>query len=132
MPVAPTSVIQDSESITIMQNNGIQPRQPWRFELVAQLLVLAAIFMPELAHAQVADLGGLAQVGGFLKSIVNLVIFEWGYYIAILALAITFGLLFRGHLSLGAALWCCVGIIGFFFSPSIVSSIKNLARSFLQ
>lgn len=56
-------------------------------DLTANALVMALVFLPQLAHAQ--DAGGtFGGITAFLKSITQLLIYEWGYYIGIITLAI--------------------------------------------
>jgi type IV secretion system protein VirB2 len=87
-------------------------------------VMLAVVLLPQLAHAQSAGdtFGGITD---FLKSITNLLIYEWGYYVGILTLAIQgyrwktgrIDLLQLGGWGLG------IGIV--FFAPNIVTDLKE-------
>ena len=95
--------------------------------IALQLAALAVVLAPELAHAQADPTSGLGQVGGWLKSFLKLVIFDWGYYLGAGALAVCGAMLWRGHMALGPFIWCCLGIILFFFAPSITTTLRNTA-----
>lgn len=74
-----------------IQENKNSPRKGDRVDrtlsLTANVLMISLVFLPQLAHAQAVGgaFGGLTE---FLKAITNLLIFEWGYYIGIITLAI--------------------------------------------
>lgn len=84
-------------------------------------------FLPELAHAQTsggAMFGGLTEI---LKTIVNLVIFEWGYYIGIITLAVQGYRWKTGRIDLMTLGGWGFGIALVFFAPSIVGELRSKA-----
>jgi type IV secretion system protein VirB2 len=97
-------------------------------DMTANALVMALIFLPQLAHAQDATsaFGGITT---FLKSIANLLIFEWGYYIGIITLAIQGYRWKTGRIDLMALGGWGLGIGLVFFAPNIVTTIKSGAGS---
>ncbi len=96
--------------------------------LTANVLVAALIFLPQFAHAQdaTAALGGITT---FLKSIANLLIFEWGYYIGIITLAIQGYRWKTGRIDLMTLGGWGLGIALVFFAPNIVTTIKSNASA---
>ncbi|EHP44160.1 type IV secretion system protein VirB2 [Cupriavidus basilensis OR16] len=91
---------------------------------MGQGVVIAFLLLPEFAHAQAA--GGLgAGVTQFLKQIINLLIFEWGYYIAIAALVIQGYRWWTGHISLLDLGKWGFGLFLVFFAPNIVSQFRS-------
>ena len=94
----------------------------------ANTLIFTLIFLPEFAHAQVAG-GAFGGITAFLKSITNLLIFEWGYYIGIITLAIQGYRWKTGRIDLMQLGGWGLGIGLVFFAPSIVSDIKSRAGS---
>src|SRR5437868_1284013 len=76
MPAVQTPQSRDKSDFIDMLLNGS-----------AHVLMMAMVLLPPLAHAQ-----GAAGVGDgvtqLLKTVVNLVVFEWGYYLGIILLAI--------------------------------------------
>lgn len=96
----------------------------------ANTLLLSLIFLPELANAQ--SNGGGNAFGGitdFLKSITNLLIFEWGYYVGIITLAIQGYRWKTGRIDLMQLGGWGLGIGLVFFAPSIVGDLKSRAGS---
>jgi type IV secretion system protein VirB2 len=94
----------------------------------AQGLILVVMLLPPFANAQVAD--GSALFGGLtniLKSVVNLVVYEWGYYIGIITLAIQGYRWKTGRIDLMQLGGWGFGIALVFFAPNLVSSIRSAA-----
>lgn len=91
-------------------------------------LILAFIFLPEFAHAQAggSPFGGITD---FLKGITNLLIFEWGYYIGIITLAIQGYRWKTGRIDLMQLGGWGLGIGLVFFAPSIVGDLRSRAGS---
>ncbi|SAL75398.1 TrbC/VIRB2 family protein [Caballeronia terrestris] len=95
-------------------------------EFIANALVLLLILLPEIAQAQDAA-GAFTGITAFLKSITNLLIFEWGYYIGIITLAIQ-GIRWKtGRIDLMTLGGWGLGIGLVFFAPNIVGDIRNRA-----
>ncbi|MDM0015053.1 TrbC/VirB2 family protein [Variovorax sp. J22P168] len=93
----------------------------------ACILLPILTLLPELAHAQTsggAMFGGLTEI---LKSIVNLVIFEWGYYIGIITLAVQGYRWKTGRIDLMTLGGWGFGIALVFFAPSIVGELRSKA-----
>lgn len=94
----------------------------------AQAIVLGLLLLPGLANAQTADASGLfGGLTGILKSVVNLVIYEWGYYIGIITLAIQGYRWKTGRIDLMQLGGWGFGIALVFFAPNLVSSIRSAA-----
>lgn len=93
---------------------------------VANTLLFGLIFLPQLAHAQdvTPALGGITA---FLRSLVNLFIFQWGYYIGILTLGIQGYRWKTGRISLMDLGSWGLGVFIVFFAPNIVSQIRSSA-----
>lgn len=72
----------------------------------------------------VAAFSGITDV---LKSLVRLLIFEWGYYLGIAALALQGYRWWAGHITMMDFLKWATGIVFVFFAPSIVDSIRSSA-----
>jgi type IV secretion system protein VirB2 len=89
--------------------------------------LLALICLPQLAHAQTS---GSAIFGGltpFLKDLVNLLVYEWGYYIGIITLAIQGYRWKAGRIDLmGLGGWA-FGIALVFFAPNLVGTLRSSA-----
>jgi type IV secretion system protein VirB2 len=95
-------------------------------ELTANALVIVLVLLPEIAQAQDAA-GAFTGITAFLKSITNLLIFEWGYYIGIITLAIQ-GIRWKtGRIDLMTLGGWGLGIGLVFFAPNIVGDIRNRA-----
>lgn len=75
----------------IKKDQSVTPRKGDKLDkaldLTVNLLVAAFVLLPEFAHAQDAS-GTFGGITAFLKSITQLLIYEWGYYIGIVTLAI--------------------------------------------
>ncbi|SAL00348.1 TrbC/VIRB2 family protein [Caballeronia arationis] len=99
-------------------------------ELIANALVLALVLLPEIAQAQDAA-GAFTGITAFLKSITNLLIFEWGYYIGIITLAIQ-GIRWKsGRIDLMTLGGWGLGIGLVFFAPNIVGDLRNRASGLI-
>lgn len=92
-------------------------------------LVLSFILLPEFANAQVAGASTFGGLTAFLKSITNLLIFEWGYYIGIITLAVQGYRWKTGRIDLMQLGGWGLGIGLVFFAPNIVSDLKSRAGS---
>jgi len=92
-------------------------------------LVLSFLLLPELANAQFSGGGGTAFAGitEFLKGITNLLIFEWGYYIGIITLAIQGYRWKTGRIDMMQLGGWGLGIGLVFFAPNIVSDLRSRA-----
>lgn len=99
----------------------------WAVECAA----LAFIFMPHLAHAQ--SMGGtFGGITDFLKSIAQLIIYEWGYYIGIITLAIQGYRWKTGRIDLMQLGGWGLGIALVFFAPNIVSDLRARSGGAIQ
>lgn len=97
--------------------------------LTANILMLSLVFLPQFAHAQAVG-GGGGIFGGlteFLKAITQLLIFEWGYYIGIITLAIQGYRWKSGRIDLMTLGGWGLGIGIVFFAPNIVADLRNRA-----
>ncbi|MGO4395871.1 TrbC/VirB2 family protein [Variovorax sp. M-6] len=97
--------------------------------LAANGLITAMVLLPQFAHAQVTGgaggmFGGLTEI---LKTIVNLVIFEWGYYIGIITLAVQGYRWKTGRIDLMQLGGWGFGIALVFFAPNIVGELRSKA-----
>lgn len=87
-------------------------------------IVVAALLLPQLALA--ADASGIMSgVTAFLKTLVNLLIFEWGYYIGIATLAVKGYRYWTGHTTLADLGTWGVGVALVFFAPNIVQQFRQ-------
>jgi type IV secretion system protein VirB2 len=93
----------------------------------ANALVLAWVLLPALAQAQTTAGSAFGGITEFLRSITNLLIFEWGYYIGIMTLAIQGYRWKTGRIDLMELGGWGLGIGLVFFAPNIVSDIKSRA-----
>ncbi|MCC7005105.1 MAG: TrbC/VirB2 family protein [Ottowia sp.] len=94
---------------------------------VVSLMMVTALLTPELAMAQ-----SFSPVTSFLRNIVQFVIFDAGYYIGALALAIV-GYKFKaGEINMMNALRVVIGIFLVFFAPNLVATIRSTVGSTLQ
>ncbi|AMV01002.1 MULTISPECIES: TrbC/VirB2 family protein [Xanthomonas] len=99
--------------------------------LTANALVMALVFLPQLAYAQ--DAGGtFGGITAFLKSITQLLIYEWGYYIGIITLAIQGYRWKTGRIDLMTLGGWGLGIGLVFFAPNIVSDLKARSSGSIQ
>ena len=95
--------------------------------LTANFLVMVLLLFPQLAHAQFGGSGTFNGITAFLKSITQLFIYEWGYYIGIITLAIQGYRWKTGRIDLIQLGGWGLGIGIVFFAPNIVADLK--ARS---
>lgn len=94
------------------------------------ILALAVTLAPGLAHAQ--SVGGFGDgVTQLLKMVVNLVVFEWGYYLGIILLAIQGYRWKTGRCDLMELGRWGLGIMLVFFAPNIVGDIRGRAGGVL-
>lgn len=92
------------------------------------LLILA----PEAAFAQsLSATGTFGGITDFLASITNLLIFQWGYYIGILTLAIQGYRWKTGRIDLMTLGGWGFGICLVFFAPGIVKDLRDRASTTL-
>ncbi|SOO30923.1 TrbC/VirB2 family protein [Xanthomonas phaseoli] len=86
---------------------------------------------PQLAYAQ--DAGGtFGGITAFLKSITQLLIYDWGYYIGIITLAIQGYRWKTGRIDLMQLGGWGLGIGLVFFAPNIVSDLKARSSGSIQ
>lgn len=90
----------------------------------ANVLMLAFVLLPQFAHAQDAS-GTFGGITAFLKSITNLLIYEWGYYIGIITLAIQGYRWKTGRIDLMTLGGWGLGIGLVFFAPNIVGDLRS-------
>lgn len=93
----------------------------------ANAMIYGVIFFPEFSHAQGAGGGAFGGITDFLKGITNLLIFEWGYYIGIITLAIQGYRWKTGRIDLMQLGGWGLGIGLVFFAPAIVGDLKGRA-----
>lgn len=101
-----------------------------RYQIKTMFLSLC-IAVPEVAFA---DMGSSQAFGGitqFLKQIAQLLIFEWGYYIGIITLAIQGYRWKTGRIDLMQLGGWGLGIGIVLFAPNIVSELKSHAGGML-
>lgn len=92
--------------------------------LLAYAIVLCLSFLPESAYA--ADSAKtFAGVTDFLKSVTNLLIYEWGYYLGIITLAIQGYRWKTGRIDLMQLGGWGLGIALVLFAPNIVGDLKS-------
>jgi type IV secretion system protein VirB2 len=91
---------------------------------VAHVLFYSLLVLPQFAHAQSAT-AGLSGVTEFIRSIANLLIFEWGYLIGTITLAIQGYRWKTGRIDLLQLGGWGLGIGLVFFAPNIVKQIKS-------
>lgn len=100
--------------------------------VTANTLVLTLILLPDLAQAQVSDTGAFGGITAFLKSITTLLIYEWGYYIGIITLAIQGYRWKSGRIDLMTLGGWGLGIGLVFFAPNIVNDLKSRSAGAIQ
>jgi type IV secretion system protein VirB2 len=98
----------------------------------ANILVAALILLPDLAQAQAQDTGAFGGITAFLKSITTLLIYEWGYYIGIITLAIQGYRWKSGRIDMMALGGWGLGIGLVFFAPNIVNDLKSRSAGSIQ
>lgn len=97
----------------------------------AHALMFTLLFLPQLAHAQAVG-GTFGGITAFLKSITELLIYEWGYYIGIITLAIQGYRWKTGRIDLMQLGGWGLGIGIVFFAPNIVSDLKARSAGSIQ
>ncbi|WP_175983231.1 TrbC/VirB2 family protein [Caballeronia zhejiangensis] len=109
-------------------NPPVRKPQPDRLDkvldLTANACVVALLFFPQFAHAQDAS-GTFGGITTFLRSVTQLLIYEWGYYIGIVTLAIQGYRWKTGRIDLMTLGGWGLGIGLVFFAPNIVSDLKS-------
>ena len=97
-------------------------------------LSLALVLVPELAAAQAvpSTSSTFSGISAELKLIAQTIIFDWGYYIGIISLAIQGYRWKTGRIDTMHLLqWGC-GIFLLFFAPNIVNDIKSHSVGTIQ
>jgi len=98
---------------------------------LVQCAAIAFVFVPHLAHAQ--SIGGtFGGITDFLKAIAQLLIYEWGYYIGIITLAIQGYRWKTGRIDLMQLGGWGLGIALVFFAPNIVSDLRARSGGAIQ
>lgn len=92
--------------------------------LTTNVLMVAFTLLPQLAHAQDAE-GTFGGITAFLKSITQLLIYDWGYYIGIITLAIQGYRWKVGRIDMMQLGGWGLGIGIVFFAPNIVADLKT-------
>lgn len=102
--------------------------------LTVNVLVIAFVLLPQIAHAQAAGGtgGAFGGITAFLKSITQLLIYEWGYYIGIITLAIQGYRWKTGRIDLLQLGGWGLGIGLVFFAPNIVSDLRARSSGSIQ
>lgn len=90
----------------------------------AHILFGAMLLGPSIAHASSAS-GAYSGITSILSDIANLLIYEWGYYLGIITLAIQ-GIRWKtGRIDLMTLFGWFAGIGIVFFAPTFVRSIRD-------
>lgn len=92
-----------------------------------QGVMCALVLLPGLANAAAGTNETFGGITEFLKSIAHLLIFEWGYYIGIITLAIQGYRWKTGRIDLMQLGGWGLGIGIVLFAPSIVRDLRNRA-----
>lgn len=96
--------------------------------LSVNIIIATSLIFPEMSYAQAADSSGtFGGITSFLKSITNLLVFEWGYYIGIITLAIQGYRWKTGRIDLMSLGGWGLGIGLVFFAPNIVNNLKSMS-----
>jgi type IV secretion system protein VirB2 len=103
-----------------------------RLARIANVLAFALVLLPDLAHAQITDTSAFGGITAFLKSITTLLIYEWGYYIGIITLAIQGYRWKSGRIDLMTLGGWGLGIGLVFFAPNIVNDLKSRSAGAIQ
>ena len=119
----------------IKKDQSVTPRKGDKLDMAlnvtVNIIVAAFVLLPELAHAQDAS-GTFGGITAFLKSITQLLIYEWGYYIGIITLAIQGYRWKTGRIDLMQLGGWGLGIGLVFFAPNIVSDLKARSAGTIQ
>lgn len=111
-------------------NHKAMMRQDWTAKtekFMALGAVLALAVLPEYANADV----DMTPLKNLLKTVVNFLIFDMGYYLGIAAIAIQGMRAKSGRIEWSAFFWTCAGVFIVFFAPNFVTQIKNGAATTL-
>ncbi len=113
--------------------NSKPPYGPWDRVLGActHLLFVLSILSPDLALAQQTSGDPFGGITDFLKNITNLLIFEWGYYVGIMTLAIQGYRWKTGRIDLMQLGGWGLGIGLVFFAPNIVADLRSHSQGHL-
>lgn len=93
------------------------------------ILVMILLVFPSMATAQSSSgvSSALSGITDILKEVVEVFIFDWGYYIGIIALAVQ-GIRWKlGQINIMQLGGWALGICLVFFAPGIVKGIKSSA-----
>ncbi|RWA37002.1 TrbC/VirB2 family protein [Xylella fastidiosa] len=119
----------------IQQDISSSPRKGDKVDVLlsytAHALMFTLMFLPQFAYAQDAS-GTFSGITAFLRSITNLLIYEWGYYIGIITLAIQGYRWKTGRIDLMQLGGWGLGIGLVFFAPNIVSDLKSRSSGSIQ
>lgn len=96
--------------------------------ITVAVLMVALIALPGVALAQTSGSSALDGITNFMKMIVNLLIFEWGKYIAILTLAFNAFRLKGGKISWMDFGGWLAGCLVLFFAPDIVDMLMSNSK----
>lgn len=99
----------------------------WYLSMTSVLMML----LPETAQAEVGSSQAFGGITRFLKDIAQLLIFEWGYYIGIITLAIQGYRWKTGRIDFMQLGGWGLGIGIVLFAPNIVSELKSHAGGML-
>lgn len=94
---------------------------------ITYAVLLLLMTLPEVSHAAPDSAKTFGGVTEFLKSITSLLIFEWGYYIGIITLAIQGYRWKTGRIDLMQLGGWGLGIALVLFAPNIVGDLKSRA-----
>lgn len=98
----------------------------------ANVLVVALVLFPDLAQAQTTGSDAFGGITAFLKMIATLLIYEWGYYIGIITLAIQGYRWKTGRIDMMTLGGWGLGIGLVFFAPNIVNDLKSRSAGAIQ
>lgn len=119
--------MQAIENVSPIEQN---PTSDW-LKLVSSVFANSFLFLimasPELAFAQQTPTSPFGGITDFLKSIANLLIFEWGYYLGIITLGIQGYRWKTGRIDLMQLGGWGLGIGLVFFAPNIVADLRSRA-----
>ena len=115
-------------------NPSTDDKVEWVLALTVNAIMMVFLLAPLLAHAQAASGAGgtFGGITAFLKSITQLLIYEWGYYIGIITLAIQGYRWKTGRIDLMQLGGWGLGIALVFFAPNIVSDLRARSGGAIQ
>ncbi len=96
-----------------------------RLHLLAYILLMMVILLPEAGYAAADSTKTFGGITDFLKSITHLLIYEWGYYLGIITLAIQGYRWKTGRIDLMQLGGWGLGIALVLFAPHIVGDLKS-------